>query len=79
MFWEKINYEIYNNSYLILYPTTNDAYIKYTQHNKWDIPLFVIKGYKFLNYIPNAEYISEFDLTDGEYILEIIKGDVLFK
>ena len=78
--YEKINYEIYNNnSYLILYPTTNDAYIKYTQHNKWDIPLFVIKGYKFLNYIPTAEYISEFDLTDGEYILEIIKGDVLFK
>ncbi len=77
--YDKINYEIYNNQYLILYPTSNDAYIKYTQHNKWDIPLFIIKGYKFLNYIPNAEYINEFDLTDGEYILEIIKGDVLFK
>jgi hypothetical protein len=43
------------------------------------MPLFVIKGYKFLNYIPNAEYATEFDFTDGEYILEIIKGDVLFK
>ena len=34
-----------------------------------------------VNFIGKAEveYINEFDLTDGEYILEIIKGDVLFK
>lgn len=56
-------------------------YIKYSEKNKWDIPMFIIHGYKFTNIAVNegeAEYYN-LDCSTDDYILEILKGDMLFK
>ena len=42
----------------------------YTSHTKWNVPMLIIRNYKCGN---NNEII------DGDYILEIIKGRILFR
>ena len=69
-------------------------YIKYSEKNKWDIPMFIIHGYKFANidisthliinsstgeWIDETEYYNLDDCSTNNYILEILKGDMLFK
>lgn len=56
-------------------------YIKYSEKNKWDIPMFIIHGYKFTNIIVNEgeEEYYNLDCSTDDYILEILKGDMLFK
>ena len=56
-------------------------YIKYSEKNKWDIPMFIIHGYKFTNIIVNKgeEEYYNLDCSTNDYILEILKGDMLFK
>jgi len=70
-------------------------YIKYSEKNKWDAPMFIISGYKFSNvefnsslYIGDSSnssmYIDEheyYNLEDAscDFILEILKGDMLFR
>lgn len=69
------------NQYVILEPAANDAYIKYSEKNKWNIPMFIIHGYKFANIdISTNEYeYYNLESSASDYILEIIKGDFLFK
>ena len=69
------------DQYVILEPATKDAYIKYSEKNKWDIPMFIIHGYKFANIVVNKEEETYYNLdcSANDYILEIIKGDMLFK
>lgn len=70
-----------NNQYIIIEPDSSLASITYTENNKWDIPMFIIKGYKFSNMnidIDEHDYYNLED-TEHEYILEILKGDMLFK
>ena len=83
------NYKVYlSNSnqkvvdqYIIIEPATEDAYIKYSEKNKWDIPMFIIHGYKFANIVVNEgeEEYYNLDCSTDDYILEILKGDMLFK
>lgn len=56
-------------------------YIKYSEKNKWDIPMFIIHGYKFTNIEVNKgeEEYYNLDCSANDYILEILKGDMLFK
>ena len=56
-------------------------YIKYSEKNKWDIPMFIIHGYKFTNIVVNKgeEEYYNLDCSANDYILEILKGDMLFK
>lgn len=73
-------YSVINKRYFILKATSEDAYIKYTDRNKWDVPMFIIKGYSIVNMSVDENYIDEYTFDpDSEYILEILKGDMLFK
>ena len=75
-------YTIYNKQYIILKATSDDAYIKYTDKTKWQLPMFVIHGYSFYNItIDNSTKIEQYvlDSSSNDYILEILKGDILFK
>lgn len=69
------------NRYIVIEPSTADAYIKYSEKNKWDIPMFIIHGYKFANIDINEseENIYKLNDSDSDFILEILKGDMLFK
>lgn len=69
------------DQYVIIEPVTEDAYIKYSEKNKWDIPMFIIHGYKFSNIIINEgeEEYYNLDCSTDDFILEILKGDMLFK
>ena len=97
------NYNVYlqnsnqkiSNQYIIIEPASEDATIKYSEKNKWDIPMFIIHGYKFSNVDISTYYdydtsvtapvlINEndyYNLQDAscDFILEILKGDMLFK
>lgn len=76
------SYAVYDNNYFVLVPNSTDAYIKYSENNKYQLPMFIIKGYQFdpiLNHI-EEEHKDEYTLdSSAEYILEILKGDMLFK
>ena len=72
------------DQYVILEPNldcSTTPYIKYSEKNKWDIPMFIIHGYKFANIIVNEgeEEYYNLDCSTDDYILEILKGDMLFK
>lgn len=77
------------NQYVIIEPCTDDAYIKYSEKNKWDIPMFIVHGYKFANIEFNiintsTGEIDEHDFynledSSSDFILELLKGDMLFK
>lgn len=93
------------NQYFVLEPNyvkdssgniVDMPYIKYSEKNKWDIPMFIIHGYKFANVSFDPQYyigidpsdniitIDEHDIynledTSSNFILEILKGDMLFK
>ena len=86
------NYKVYlSNSnqkivdqYVIIEPNLDSSttpYIKYSEKNKWDIPMFIIHGYKFTNIVVNEgeEEYYNLDCSTDDYILEILKGDMLFK
>lgn len=72
----------YDNNYFVLVPSSEQASIKYTEQNKYHLPLLVIKGYEFdktLNEIDD-EKINMYTLgEENEYIIEILKGDIWFK
>lgn len=72
------NYKTYNNYYIVLQPSSEDAYIKYSAKNKWGLPLFLIHGYKFANIDIDNEQLENFNLSDNEFVLEILKGDIYF-
>jgi len=80
--------------YVIIEPLSDDAFIKYSEKNKWGIPMFIIHGYKFKNvdfgFIHYSSSTGEdisinehdyYNLEDSssDFILEILKGDILFK
>lgn len=72
------------DQYVILEPNldcSTTPYIKYSEKNKWDIPMFIIHGYKFANIMVNEgeEEYYNLDCSTDDYILEILKGDMLFK
>lgn len=84
-------FSVTKGKYIILKPVNNledKPYIKYTKKNSYGIPLFIIHGYKFNNItdedfenLQNKEYYKrQYILNDNnDYILEIFKGDMLFK
>lgn len=73
-------YSVINKRYFILKPATEDAYIKYTDNNNWEVPMFIIKGYDIVNINVDNQFKEEYTVDlDKEYILEILKGDILFK
>ena len=59
----------------------NNITLKYTNLTKWNVPMFVIKGFVFNN-ISNDFTEEEKQLYtidyENEYILEIIKGRIIF-
>lgn len=77
------------DKYIVLEPVDSSAYIKYTENNKWELPMFIIHGYKFANIDTSIKTINDdiideseyYNLSDekSDYILEIQKGDFLFK
>lgn len=38
-----------SSQYIILYPKSSDACIRYTEQNKWQTPMMFIKGYQFVS------------------------------
>ena len=71
----------YSNDYIILYPTDN-ASLRYTMDNSYDVPMFKIKGYKLFLY--NESLHSEdrilnetFLDPNHEYIIEIRDGKMI--
>ena len=55
------------------YPSLNigDTKLIYTSENQWNVPMFIMKGYK-------CDFFDNID-QEQEYILEIIKGRLIFK
>lgn len=72
------NYRVYDNYYIVIEPTSVDAYIKYSTKNKWGVPVFLIHGYSFTNVNIDTSQYENFDLSKGEWVLEILKGDMYF-
>jgi len=76
------SYACYSNSYYVLRPSEDPMVtpsLKYTAENKWHVPMFVIKGYTWdMSKIADDKKM-QYDMGDSEYILEIHKGDMLFK
>jgi len=72
-------YVNYNKEYYILEKSDPSAYIKYSEKTNSGLPMFLIYGYKFMNADIPAEQADNFNLTNGVYVLEILKGDMLFK
>ena len=84
-----------SNQYIVIEPASNEASIKYSEKNKWGLPMFIIHGYKFSNIDISTYYIYDtsttapvlidehdyYNLQDPscDFILEILKGDMLFK
>lgn len=102
--YQDINHKKVDNKYIVIEPDIkvdasgniiNMPYIKYSEKNKWDAPMFIINGYKFSNvefnsslYIGDSSnssmYIDEHEYYNLEnascdFILEILKGDMLFR
>ena len=91
----QINNQKISKQYIVIEPASNEASIKYSEKNKWDIPMFIIHGYKFSNIDISTYYIYDtsttspvlideheyYNLEDTscDFILEILKGDMLFK
>jgi len=75
------SYAVYDNAYFILEkdPDINDAYLKYTEDTKWGMPMFMIHGFRFMNADISADQLHNFDIASGHYIIEVLKGDMLFK
>jgi hypothetical protein len=65
-------------------PTTlniNNIFLKYTAQNKWNVPMFIFKGFIFNPLL--LEDLSEeeqgiYNTDTDEYILEIVKGRIIF-
>lgn len=69
-----------SNNYFVLKPVEgSNPYIKYSENNKWDIPMFIIHGYKFEDVSITSQEAPYYNLENDDYILEVIKGDFLFK
>lgn len=69
------------DKYIILEPDASaNPYIKYSEKNKWDLPMFIIHGYKFANIdiLENEKQYYNLNSSTCDYILEILKGDILF-
>ena len=70
----------YSNDYIILYPTEN-AELRYTLDNAYNVPLFKIKGYEIILY--NVENKTKKSITESfidlnkEFILEIRDGKMI--
>ncbi|WQJ53488.1 MAG: hypothetical protein [Wendovervirus sonii] len=72
------SYACYNKQYYILEKTSDNAYIKYTEDNVYGIPMLIINGFSFMNADIENNQQHNFNMT-GDYIIEILKGDILFK
>ena len=89
---EKYSYAVINDKgniefsydYIILYPDDN-ASLKYTIDNVYNVPLFMIKNYKFVLYNsesntymhPRNADNSAFTISDEYYILDIQDGKII--
>lgn len=62
--------------------STTRLFLKYTSKNKWNLPMFMIKGFKFNPLLLTGLDEDKQDLyqmqSDDEYILEILKGRIIF-
>lgn len=71
-------YNVSTNQYtnhFILIPDGDSAELKYSEENRFNLPLFIFKNYKF--YKDSGEENTYFE-KDKEYILEILDGKLLF-
>ena len=60
----------------------NNMFLKYTSQNKWQVPMFIFKNFVFNPLLLEDLSEEEADLynidNQGEYILEILKGRIIF-
>lgn len=61
-----------------------DATFKYSADNKWQVPVFTMKGFIVSNQIKSDKYNSDFNSDDfidiaTEYIIEVIDGEFRFR
>lgn len=66
-------------SYITLSPDyiNSEPQFVYSQNNKWNLPMFIIKGYKPTN-LNSDEDTASFNTMD-EYVLEILSGTIKFR
>ena len=72
------------NPNIVNTPTTlniSNIFLKYTAQNKWNVPMFIFKGFIFnpllLEDLTEEEQ-SIYNTNTDEYILEIVKGRIIF-
>lgn len=76
---------IRTKSSVMLSALETGASLEYTADNKWQLPLFFMKGYRVTNQIKSDKYdknyadaLNFFDKTE-DYVLEIIDGEMKFR
>lgn len=70
LFLDNSNVKI-DNQYIVLKPDDSSGahpYIKYSEKNKWDIPMFIIHGYKFDNVEFDRNHVIGYDNDSSQYI-----------
>lgn len=60
--------------YFCLVPYEENASMRYTDANKWQVPMFIINGYAFLDMKTGKTY----QIGSGDYVLEIFDGYLSF-